>query len=171
MKPEWVTVNTVLPLSRAVCAHPEHPRQRTALLRTALGPGRRPFLFKMRGMDVDGIPLEHRALQAPLYDLGVAFVRQMAKQGWRYVNQPLYAYGPYPAYRLGATAFRGPEVSGISDPDRQADAIVRAAGYVGDAVAYRLCGSFMASGAGVELPLLTFGQDSTPRPQAVAGAA
>ena len=141
---EWLKVEAVLPISKAVCVHAACQRQRTAIgWVPQAGANRTSYLLKLKGENVVAISLDHRPLQRCLEDLGAAFITMAEKHGYAFTGDGIFAYGPYPAYAKGRTAFAG-EVQRV-DPDRQADAILKGMGYVPDACTYRLAGEFTAS--------------------------
>ena len=141
-----LSADTLLPYSRALCSprsaeHKEHPRQRCAVGRTALGVGRQSWLFKMHMMDIEDIPFEHRELYLPLYQLAQAFASIGEKNGYR-LQGIVSIDGPFPAYRLGVSQYVG-QGGKIDDTNKQAERILSEMDYVPDMVCYRLIGEFL----------------------------
>lgn len=130
-----------VPYAHALCTVRDHRHQRCALHRTPFGPGKYAVLHRLEGERADRVTIEHALLGADLYRGGQAFLSDAAASGWESVG-PLFAQGPYAALAAEHSGFRGPEVQGVTDPDRAADLIVKAAGFVTDEVTYRLYGFF-----------------------------
>lgn len=133
-----------LPYSRALCSfdseHRDHPKQRCAVGRTAVGLGKFSWLFQLHQFNIEVIPFEHRDLYLPLYEGAKAFEELGRKTGWE-LRGPIYADGPYPAFVSGVTEYKGGP--SIADTNKQAEAILAGMNYMQDMVRYRLIGDFL----------------------------